>query len=704
MQHILLDLERSSKETKQRLKSETKLRREAERALAELESAPKNRASAFPIKSMDSGIVTETASNTTKGYAERELEAVTAELIATQKKLRKTKDDLDKSQALTKDLERNLHNIGGDESAKILSGDDEALLRELDEIRAEIDAARNDIQSHSPNKILGKQQIFDYEKELEDTREENARLTEEISCLRNIIYDQDTVGSLANEKALNHVDKVKLRREVESLRNKLQRAQDDYERQIVDIEIYWRNKSQQANIEKHDPEEVSDDDIIGLKFANDNSSSRRERALEKKAVEAEELLKKSEEECSKMRSEVLSLTESLYKARQNRSEASKIGINESKRQEGVLLEAWNEVEDKKKEIIALENQLVSTQNEVRLLSEEISNMSGAFEKAQLEYNSVVDELEKVQDLYELSLKATESNSDGAEISLLRTQFQILNEKNEALGRHVKKMENEILSVREEQEEVLVGVEARTAIAEELQATVDRAVDETDQRNQEVEAITNMMEARLRGTEESVDMLEKQISAVSRIASNGATIAGTNEQSPSNGWLMNQYYSEKNEKAKAAISATMSYLSASSKSSVGRDEDDKILDDLLSLAERTATSASEVQNAVPSVQKNPYQSTIDGSPRLLEISKAIEKLTTISNTNKWSPKTETSDGDDTVGSATASLSSNSLQSIRSRSKYAEILQKVADYNKSFSPVAENENDDEARGEVGVEERE
>jgi len=68
-----------------------------------------------------------------------------------------------------------------------------------------------------------------------------------------------------------------------------------------------------------------------------------------------------------------------------------------------------------------------------------------------------------------------------------------------------------------------------------------------------------------------------------------------------------------------------------------------------------------------------------------------------------PESRISDDEHTAGT-TASISSSSLQSIKAKSKYAEIIQKVADYNKSYPQVSEDKHETEARGEIDLETRE
>jgi chromosome segregation ATPase len=73
-----------------------------------------------------------------------------------------------------------------------------------------------------------------------------------------------------------------------------------------------------------------------------------------------------------------------------------------------MQEYQNEIFRKSKENESLECNLLTTQEEARLLSEEITNLSTAFENAQAEYDAVVEELDAVQSLFEKSREATES--------------------------------------------------------------------------------------------------------------------------------------------------------------------------------------------------------------------------------------------------------------------------------------------------------
>ena len=291
---------------------------------------------------------------------------------------------------------------------------------------------------------------------MEETREENLKLHEEITCLRNVLYDQDIIENTADETSeilsrenISMDPKEKLLEEAYQVR---QHEFDDLREQFKDIvkennllrdtvnkleksNPSKKNKLRQAKKEGLRHDEIIDlagNGIVDLDSLNARTFSVEEKVrLDEKLEEAEQMLNQSQEECSEMRSEVLLLTEALYNARQNYSDtineldlakqhnrelqfeiknqenttiATKNSVDPVKfRQlEDAFLNAQNEVQTKKKEIMSMEKTLFSTQEEVRLLSEEISNMSSAFEKAQYEYNSVVEELDTVHQLFEKS--------------------------------------------------------------------------------------------------------------------------------------------------------------------------------------------------------------------------------------------------------------------------------------------------------------
>jgi hypothetical protein len=175
MEPVLTNLELSLDDTKERLRVESKMRRQAEMARLEsdsrhvtLQARSKNKSlrmnSSFEMRQVgrsdslriaDSGVITEVVSNTAKGFADRandnsnvneildELDTVTEQLDSTKQRLWRSENELQKSQTLVQDLERSLQKIdSNDTSQNNSTSDDKALLRELEEIRAEIDATQ----------------------------------------------------------------------------------------------------------------------------------------------------------------------------------------------------------------------------------------------------------------------------------------------------------------------------------------------------------------------------------------------------------------------------------------------------------------------------------------------------------------------------------------------------------------------------------
>jgi hypothetical protein len=494
MEPMLTNLELSLDDTKQRLRTESKMRRQAEMARLEAESRhqalqakSKNNSlrtkSSFEMRQVgrsdslriaDSGVITEVVSNTEKGFADRannnshvneildELDTVTEQLDSTEQKLRRSEIELQKSQTLVQDLERTLQKIDShDTSQNNSSSDDKALLRELEEIRAEIDAAQSGDGPSTVQRALSTKELL----------EENSTLREEVACLRDILYDQEVRGNTtdiisertaiskvlkeANEVHEEEMDNLreqfekiskentllqnkgekleyeisssnpsndevaKLKEEIDRLSDELQMVENDHIRTSSETEAFWRNKLPQERSRKDfDPEDI---------------------------VEARE-----------MRSEILALTESLYNARQSHSDLineldiakrhiielqsqnedgkitivsqNSVDLEEMKQLEDAFLDSQNVVEAREKEIANLEDNLLSTQEEVRLLSEEISHMSSAFEIAQEEYNTIVDELDTVHGLLEKSREAAETSDRQSDMT------HTISEKEEELKR------------------------------------------------------------------------------------------------------------------------------------------------------------------------------------------------------------------------------------------------------------------------------
>ncbi len=495
----------SSEGVRNKLKIESKRRREAERALTEkeLELRSKNvlirkleRNDLSLLKHADSGILTETVNNTSKAFTDRDLEAVTDELISTQEKLAKAEEQLLRSQTLVQDLERNIQNIDNDVAS--LSGDDKELLRELDEIRAEIDATRAD---DSKSRSIGTEEIKDTKIkdkiQLEESREENTHLREEIACLRNILYDQGSSKTAVDEKVEKSagIEMLSVRKQMEESMNE--------------------NLALQEKIRKLE--------MLGAAQGEGDMN------IVEKLRETEIMLEKSQEECSEMRNEVLALSEDLYEAHKMREKPT-FDLAGLQRQDNELLAARNELVDKNREISTLETSLKSTQKEVRVLSKEISTMSIAFGKTQKEYNSVVEELQQTESalatvkfskenqetkLRRLELAAEKAPQKAVELKVLRSQFKKLAEKNEKLTQQVKDVMGEVASMSDKHERNCAESDARLASAKELQSDIVKIVSETRERNSEVEDLTVRMENRMGMTEKTVEALDSEIAVAMR---------------------------------------------------------------------------------------------------------------------------------------------------------------------------------------------
>mmetsp|Transcript_8691 Transcript_8691/g.21195 ORF Transcript_8691/g.21195 Transcript_8691/m.21195 type:complete len:779 (+) Transcript_8691:97-2433(+) len=576
---LLRALRHSSEATREKLKSEMKLRRELEKALteSELESRSKTtkikqleRNDVSMLTIVDSGIITEMANNTSKRYTQREFKTDTDDLKMAEKKYQKAEQKLRKSQRLVQDLEGN-ENIGSD-TANYRCKDDKDFLQGVDKNRADIDAGRSYITSPT------REHFSQYEIQLEENREEKTRLMEEISRLRNILrvngiieggkvlntgetnsaasiqkrinetkrgqhseieYLRNQVKKLRNENmnlqenlnvfdnsislmTMSTAEKSKLEDEVHRLKDELQLVQQTLNNTLNEK----RSKNQIKENEKIDfdsegPVETLQDAIIGVKFGMDLTPDAEDLVIGAKFRQSQRMLEEAHQECSRMRDEILSITESLYHANQNRGVI--IASNE-------VVCRQNELEDKQRQTITLEKNLTCAQEEVRLLCEEISYMTTAFEKAHDEYNSVVEELQQTEsalaaakdvkvsqfeEITKLELVAEKTPHKNAEISLLRTQFEKLKVKNEKLSRQIKDAECEILNVRENQDNIRKERNVRVHIAKQLQENVDHVVCETHQRNLDVEELALMMENRMQTTEEKLKALQSEIALALR---------------------------------------------------------------------------------------------------------------------------------------------------------------------------------------------
>ena len=728
-------MERSSEGMTEKLKTEAKLRRQAEMALteAELELRSKlvrirqlERGETSALRLSNSGVITETVNNTTRGYTDRELEVVTDELISTQERLRKADEQLQRSQTLVQDLERKLQHL--DNETSILSGDEKELLRELEEIRAEIGGARDDIESHSSESDFHKQNAFKYEAKLKESREENLRLEDEITCLRKILHENGAEELVTNRKMQNEIESSSVERMVSEIREAHQSEIKTLRKQIEDTlnenmtlqeEVNRFKLEEEVNGLKNDllaaqEYDVTGDEVSGETSVYDLTNSSVEDLLGEKLRKTEMSLAESKEECSELKSEILSLEKSLHDSKHSRGETmssneeiidltssesrqddshsgSQNEIEDKKDEQSSLLDkiffrkakpkdAVKEVdEDKKQEIIALEKKLLLSQEEVKLLSTEISHMNEASEKAQENYNSIVGELKQTKDALaaakdtrasQIELAADETPEKKDEINFLKVQLEELNAKNEHLECKIKDTETMVLSVQEKQIKANAEIEARAVSTKELET----AVAETKDRNSEAEKLAFMVENRINITETKLEMLEGEIAEAMWTLETQKAIS-TRKNPDAN--VSEISVSESHGKG----SESMDSQSIGIRSKSSRNDEEKSLHDVINKEEA-------ILDAI-----------LDPSERLLEISERVKRLSNLSSHVRSDSVSEQKEDEKTTDASYATISMHSGKG----SKYEEIIQKVAEYESLFSRSKEKA-ELEARGEDGVSERE
>ncbi|KAL3919063.1 MAG: hypothetical protein SGILL_003943, partial [Bacillariaceae sp.] len=239
---------------------------------------------------VDSGVITEAASNKTSGmtmpgdeaYAEvlDELETVTEQLITTQQKLWRTEDLLRESESKALTFEgdiRRLKNKRDDQESE------KSTLRELEQIRAElattkieleqseggrskqnalreqekeleeqddrIELLRDQIEELDDNAKTTQDHISELEELLEESQEENIRLVEEIASLRIILQDEVTVQGTQSQM------KESISKEVRS--QVLKEANEAREKEINALreqfkKVFRENTALKEKIEKLD--------------------------------------------------------------------------------------------------------------------------------------------------------------------------------------------------------------------------------------------------------------------------------------------------------------------------------------------------------------------------------------------------------------------------------------------------------------------
>jgi len=448
MEPVLTNLELSLDDTKERLRVESKMRRQAEMARLEsdsrhvtLQARSKNKSlrmnSSFEMRQVgrsdslriaDSGVITEVVSNTAKGFADRandnsnvngildELDTVTEQLDSTKQRLWRSENELQKSQTLVQDLERSLQKIdSNDTSQNNSTSDDKALLRELEEIRAEIDATQLGDGNSTVQRDLPTKELL----------EENSTLREEVACLRDILYDQEVRGNTTDiisertaiSKVLKEANEVH-EEEMDNLREQFEKISRD--------NTLLQDKGKKLDNEIS-PSNLSNDEIDKLKEEIDrlndelqmveNEHSRTSTETEafwrnklqqersKKDLDPEDIV-----EAREMRSEILALTESLYDARQiqsdltNELDVAKRHIIDLQRQNEepgkITIVSKNSVD--LEEMKQLEDAFLDSQNVVEAREKEIANLEDNLLSTQEEVRLLSEELSHMSSAFEIA--------------------------------------------------------------------------------------------------------------------------------------------------------------------------------------------------------------------------------------------------------------------------------------------------------------
>lgn len=580
----------------------TELELEFKSKMVQMKKVDRNDQSSLRIA--DSGLVTEPINNRSNGFTERDVEAITDELFNTQEQLLKTEEQLLRSQALVQDLERNIQSMGKDAAAG-LSGDENDLLKELDRIRKDIGVSKSQETQKGPIDV-------EYESQLRSSRLENMRLTEEIACLRNIIFEKDDLKLGAEGQEFKGFEQQQ--NEIESLRKKIE-------------ETVTENMALQETVQKLE--------MVG---ASPGSGE----GLARKLKETEEKLKKSQEECSDMRSEILSLSESLYRAKKK---SKSIDVDEVKKQKDELVSARNELVDRDTEIRTLRAELTSSEEKVRELTEEISNVTAAMQRLQ----SAVDK--------------------DSELRELRSEYKTLTERSESLLQQLEEVTTDVVAVRGKHDEANEYSKERLTLTKDLKDVVIHAVGETRQRNSEVEELALMMEKRMGSAELSIEALDSEIAlAMKKLHGDKLALSGKKvdplEIVIDDDSDLDSSVDEEKEKEEADAESIQT-------------EENPAQEDTFKMEEKEEP-----------VGFNSIESVLERTRRVLEVSETVDRLALVS---------KKSNDTDQASVSTVSLSSRKAHTM----KYEDIMKKLANYEAMYS----NENRElEAHADKGVEVRE
>ena len=326
------------------------------------------------LMNVDSGLLTEMASNksshtSSKGihsddaYSEvlDELETVTEQLMTTQQKLWKTEDQLRLSEAKTVEVEKALCDLKSKKEALKEEEKEKGLVRQLEKTRAlleatkaklnkslaidkkeikeqyleleeqddQIDILKDQIENLESAKLYAEDQIMQLEVDLEECRQENAELVEEVACLRSILQDgvgversmpdlRDSISkeerakimkeaNAMREKEINalreqfkkifkenatlketvekinsgkpslrigNADNKELLEQVEKISEELQKTKDEHQKVLADAESNWKKKLNDAMDGNFIPEGILEEMEEEMKSAIDSAAEK----------------------------------------------------------------------------------------------------------------------------------------------------------------------------------------------------------------------------------------------------------------------------------------------------------------------------------------------------------------------------------------------------------------------------------------------
>merc|ERR1712238_46058 len=404
---------------------------------------------------------------------------------------------------------------------------------------------------------------------------------------------------------------------------------------------------------------------------------------------------------------------------------------------GILLEKSNkEVETCNGVEEAQKKGILQHNEDLRRKLEETENALAAARDLKISHELKMEKLESE------TVTTPEKN---AEISLLRAQFKKINEKNEDFARQVKEAENEVLLVREKQDKFINDTKTRADMAKELKDEIDHVSGEANKQNQEFDELTIMMENRMNLTEESLEMLEKEVSVVMKtiqtsqavsneeselftpmLGGNSVSISDQyirtqkkksdltksielkvrRDQKTTNEWLVHKLQHEKDEKVKAAIAATMAYVFAASpqKGNGNGMQDDVIFSSINENDTSTDTILTEIKEipAGGDERESSFKDTYIHMRRNRETSPSVKSY----KNRKLLVESKIDEEDrDSATNATVNIYdiNRYIYNFKSNKNHERSIHKVAN-NLQTITLSEQDIENESRGDVGTEERE